>query len=151
MLVFRLCKERWAASAFSGEGAVRYGGRWHFVGTPVVYTAATRSLAALEMLVHLEIRHAPPGFVLIPAAVPDELIADLEDPPTGWDALPPRDAPRRAGDAWLKSRRSVALRVPSMVVRGEHNVLLNPQHPDFERVEVAKPEPFAFDPRLAGA
>lgn len=149
MQVFRLCLKRWAATAFSGEGAVRYGGRWHLAGTPVVYAATSRALAALEVLVHLEIRHAPPGFVLIPADVPDELIADLGEPPPGWDALPPGDVSRRAGKAWLESRRSVALRVPSIVVRGEHNVLLNPLHPELERVEIGRPEPFAFDPRLA--
>ncbi|MCP3961005.1 MAG: RES family NAD+ phosphorylase [bacterium] len=150
MRVFRLCLGRWAATAFSGEGAVRYSGRWHFAGTPVVYTATTRSLAALETLVHLEIRHAPPGFVLIPAEVPGELIADLEDPPPGWAALPPGDVSRRAGNAWLESRRSVALRVPSIVVKGEHNVLLNPLHPELGRVEIGEPEAFGFDPRLAG-
>lgn len=147
MRVFRLCQARWAANAWSGEGAVRYAGRWHFAGAPVAYTATSRSLAALEILVHLEIRHAPPGFVLISAEVPGELIAVL-DPPAGWDALPPGDAPRRAGATWLRSRSSAALRVPSLVVRGEHNVLLNPLHPDFGRIEIGEPEPFAFDPRL---
>ena len=148
MRAFRLCKARWAATAFSGEGAVRYAGRWHFAGAPVVYSATSRALAALEILVHLEIRHAPPDFVLIPAEVPDELITVLEDPPPGWDALPSGDASRRAGGDWLRSRGSVAFRVPSLVVRGEHNVLLNPLHPDFGRIEVGEPEAFAFDPRL---
>ena len=148
MRAFRLCKARWAATAFSGEGAVRYAGRWHFAGAPVVYTATSRALAALEILVHLEIRHAPPGFVLIPAEVPDELITVLEDPPPGWDALPAGDASRRAGAAWLRSRNAAALQVSSLVMQGEHNVLLNPLHPDFGRIEVGEPEPFAFDPRL---
>ncbi len=148
MQVFRLCKARWAATAWSGEGALRYAGRWHFAGTPMVYTAASRALAALEVLVHLEIRHAPPGFVLIPAQVPDELVRKLEDPPPAWDTLPPGDAPRRVGTTWAQSRSSVGLEVPSVVLRGEHNVLLNPTHPDFGLVEVGEPEPFVFDPRL---
>jgi RES domain-containing protein len=150
MRVYRLCKARWAATAWSGEGALRYAGRWHFAGTPVVYTAAGRALAALELLVHLEIRHAPPSFVLIPAEVPDPLIETLEDPPPGWDALPPGDVSRRLGTGWARSGASVGLRVPSVVLRGEHNVLLNPSHPDFARVAVGEPEPFAFDPRLLG-
>ncbi len=148
MLGFRLCKARWAETAFSGEGALRYAGRWHFAGSPVVYTATSRALAALEVLVHLEIRHAPPSFVLIPALVPDELITPLENPPPGWNALPAGDIARRLGTAWLKSSSSVALRVPSMVVNGEHNLLLNPLHPDFRRIEIGDPELFAFDPRL---
>ena len=151
MRVFRLCQARWADTAFSGEGAARYAGRWHFAGTPVVYTATSRALAALEILVHLEIRHAPPSFVLIPAEVPDESITKLESPPPGWDALPAGEAARRAGDAWLRSGASTALQVPSMVVRGEHNLLLNPLHPDFGRIERGDSEPFAFDPRLLEA
>ncbi len=148
MRVYRLCQARWAQAAFSGEGSVRYAGRWHFAGTPVVYTANGRALAALEILVHMEIRHAPPGFVLIPAEVPGGLVTNLEDPPPGWDALPPGDPSRQAGTDWLRSHRSLALRVPSMVVRGEHNVLLNPLHPDIGHLEVGDAEPFAFDPRL---
>ncbi|MCP4659684.1 MAG: RES family NAD+ phosphorylase [bacterium] len=148
MQVFRLCKARWAVTAFSGEGGLRYDGRWHFAGTPVVYTAPSRALAALEVLVHLEIRHAPPNFALIPAEVPEELIISLEDPPADWDTMPPSDSLRWVGTAWVRSRVSVGLKVPSVVVRGEHNVLLNPLHPDFGRVEVGEPEPFAFDPRL---
>ncbi len=148
MRVFRLCKARWAASAFSGEGAARYPGRWHFAGTPVVYTAASRALAALEILVHLEIRQAPPSFVMIPVQVPDDLVTVLEAPPPGWNVLPAGDVSRQIGTAWVRSRRSVGLRVPSVVLSGEHNVLLNPAHPDYGRVDVGEPEPFAFDPRL---
>lgn len=148
MRVFRLCKTRWAASAFSGEGALRYSGRWHYAGTPVVYTAASRGLAALEALVYLEMRQAPPSFVMIPAEVPDDLVAVLEAPPPGWNVLPAGDVSRRLGSEWVRSRTSVGLRVPSVVLPGEHNVLLNPAHPDYSRVDVGEPEPFAFDPRL---
>ena len=102
-------------------GADRVQRRGRRAGTPVVYTATSRALAALEVLVHLEIRHAPPGFVLIPVEVPDELVTSLEDPPPGWDALPPGDASRQVGTSWLRSGSSLALRVPSMAVRGEHN------------------------------
>jgi RES domain-containing protein len=148
MQVFRLCKARWATSAFSGEGALRYSGRWHHAGTPVVYTAASRALAALEVLVHLEIRQAPPSFVIIPAEVPEDLVTVIEAPPPGWNVLPPGDVSRRIGSEWVRSRSSVGLRVPSVVLPGEHNVLLNPTHPDYGRVDVGEPEPFTFDPRL---
>src|SRR5205814_1091186 len=51
---WRIFKPRHGASAFTGEGARRYGGRWNSKGVAVVYTAASCSLAALEMLVHLQ-------------------------------------------------------------------------------------------------
>lgn len=148
MQVFRLCKARWAATAFSGEGGLRHAGRWHEAGTSIVYTATSRSLAALEILVHLEIRHAPADFVIIPADVPDELVTTLENPPQGWDVLPAGEASRRVGTSWVRGQASIGLRVPSVVVRGEHNVLVNPRHQEFGRVAIAEPEPFFFDPRL---
>ncbi len=151
MQVYTLCMERWASTAFGGEGAIRYAGRWHFAGTPMVYTASTRALAALETLVHLEIRHASPNFVMIPADVPDELVQPLEDLPPDWDALPGGDVTRRIGSAWIQSRASLALQAPSAVVRGEHNVLLNPLHADCRHWVLGEPEPFAFDPRLLSA
>jgi RES domain-containing protein len=41
------------------------------------------------------------------------------------------------------------LRVPSVLVPQEHNLLLNPAHPEFAQVRLAaEPEPFFFDERL---
>jgi len=148
MRAYRLCKSRWASTAFSGEGALRYAGRWHFAGTPIVYTATSRSLAALEILVHMEIRHAAPDFTIIPVEIPEDLIQNLDELPAGWDDLPAGEASRRVGTEWARARTSVALEVPSAVVRRERNVLVNPFHPDFEKVEICPTEPFVFDPRL---
>jgi RES domain-containing protein len=51
------------ASAFDGDGARRYAGRWHHKGQSVVYTAATQSLAALEILVHVDSDLIPNNFI----------------------------------------------------------------------------------------
>ena len=40
------------------------------------------------------------------------------------------------------------MRLPSAIVQGGSNLLLNPVHRDFGRIEVVSVEPFAFDPRL---
>ena len=55
---WRLVKARHAAGAFDGEGARLHGGRWNSRGARVVYVSSSRSLAALELLVHLEIAEA---------------------------------------------------------------------------------------------
>lgn len=75
--------------------------------------------------------------------------AEVENLPAGFDVLPSPDRSRAFGDLWLRERRSLALRVPSAVVRPEWNLLLNPAHPDMARVRVLRAEPFALDPRLA--
>jgi RES domain-containing protein len=49
----------------------------------------------------------------------------------------------------VKEARSAVLEVPSVIVQFEPNYLINPGHPDFKRIKIGKPVPFAFDPRLA--
>jgi RES domain-containing protein len=152
MRVYRLCKAEHAAAAFTGEGAILYAGRWHHAGTPVVYTAESRSLAVLEQLVHLSRNRLPPRFVCFAVDVPDELeitVAPLAELPAGWRSYPGPLELRDLGTKWAQSNASVALAVPSAVVPAERNVLLNPRHPDFARLAIGAPEPFAVDERLA--
>lgn len=105
------------------------------------------------MLVHVKraqlLRDA---YVMIEAGVPDEVIRDL-DPAAlsdGWNAAEETPISTDVGDAWFDERVSVALRVPSVVIPGQYNLLLNPEHPEWSKVRVGRPEPFLFDPRLAG-
>jgi RES domain-containing protein len=53
-----------------------------------------------------------------------------------------------AGPGWVRSKRSVAFEVPSAVVEGEWNVLLNPAHADFSKIEIAPATPFRYDERM---
>jgi RES domain-containing protein len=149
---WRLVKEVWSQAAFTGEGSRRWPGRWNSRGVPVVYTAESRSLAILETLVNFEgadRRHLP-RCVLIEARFAARLVETVEPAalPAGWDAYPATPATREFGDRWVAERRSAVLRVPSAVTRGEVNYLLNPQHRDFERIEIQPPEPVQWDPRL---
>ncbi len=153
MRVFRLVDEAYADTAFTGEGARLFGGRWNSPGTPMIYTSASLSLAQLELLVHLEAEEAlshywryfvveiAPSHVL---AVED--FAGIVDSPDFWTAL---DSTRSMGDRWVAERASVGLIVPSGVTPGERNVLLNPHHPDYaSSVTVGSPQHLAFDRRL---
>jgi RES domain-containing protein len=150
MLAWRICRSRFAATAWNGEGARLYGGRWNHIGTPIVYTSTSRALAALEVLVHTDPGLAPTDFVMIPAEIPDTLIRQVEVAtlPIDWDQLPAGDETRSFGSEWAARLDSVALAVPSVVVHYERNLMINPRHPDFSRVELGAPEPFSFDPRL---
>ena len=40
------------------------------------------------------------------------------------------------------------LELPSVIIPGEPNYLLNPEHPDFKKIAIGEPVPFCFDPRL---
>lgn len=56
----------------------------------------------------------------------------------------------RLGTQWLASGASVALLVPSTIVPSEHNVMLNPRHAGWERVEKGAPVLFPVDVRFYG-
>ena len=51
---WRIVKRKRARAAVTGEGARLYGGRWNSAGASIVYTAGSQSLAALEIVVHLD-------------------------------------------------------------------------------------------------
>ncbi len=148
--VWRIVKRNRAAGAFDGEGARRTGGRWNAPGTRVVYTAEHASLAALELLAHLQRSSVLLSYVLIPCEIPEELVEPLDRNllPRAWRSSPAPAELQRIGDAWSGAMRSVALEVPSAIVDVESNVLLNPRHPDFARVAIGEPMPFAYDIRL---
>ena len=152
MTVWRLSTVKYAASLFSGEGARLFGGRWSPVGLPVVYCAESRSLAVVEILTGLDDtdRLFEQAWVLAPAEIPDECIEKPARVPDNWRQYPHAPSTQTFGAEWVQAGRSAALRVPSAVVPGEFNYLLNPAHPDFKRVKTGKPEPFSFDPRLRG-
>jgi RES domain-containing protein len=154
MRLWRICKAEHAATAFTGEGALLYPGRWHHAGTPVVYCSDSRALAALEQLVHLHRNRLPPDFVCFSVEVPDDFATrevGSAELPAEWRHQPGPPELRDIGTGWAESGESAVLQVPSAVVPGEHNFLLNPRHPDFGRLGIGNPEPFAFDERLVGS
>ncbi len=149
VVAWRLVRERYAAKAFSAEGAEKYGGRWNSRGVAVVYASATLSLAALECLVHL----TPPvtfRYAAFRIAIPAKLVEKVRvgGLPRDWRGEPPGPASMAVGDRWVAGGSSAVLEVPSAIVPGEFNYLLNPAHPGFDSISVGRPEPFAFDRRL---
>jgi RES domain-containing protein len=147
---WRITKRKHARHAFSGEGAREFGGRWNNPGTAVVYTAQSQSLAALEMLVHLDSADLLEKYVLLAADFDQSLVkvVDASNLPRNWRADPPPAQVRSIGDEWVLGGSSAVLQVPSVLVSGENNFLLNPGHQDFARIRFGKPLAFRFDARL---
>lgn len=127
-----------------------YGGRWNSPGTAMIYAADSPSLAALELLVGLEDAAFLSSFVLLSVDIPDPAIVDLKTDqlPADWRSYPAPPALARYGDAWIRAATSLALRVPSVVVPQQSNLLIHPKHPDFRSLVFGSPEPFHLDPRL---
>jgi RES domain-containing protein len=149
MQVWRLFPARFRETAFTGVGGLYAARRWNHLGTPMVYCATSPALAALEFFVNLEPNEAPDDLLLAEAAIPDDLVEqlDLSLLPAGWRELNSL-ACRDLGSGWAASGRSVALQVPSAVVEGDWNLLLNPRHVDFNRIKLISPKPFRYDERM---
>jgi RES domain-containing protein len=149
MQLWRLCSARYASQAFSGMGGTYAARRWNEKGHLIVYTATARALAAIEYFVNLEPNQAPDDLIMLEARVPDAQIeqVNLALLPRNWFELDSR-ACQAIGTEWLKSKRSLALKVPSVPVRGDWSVLLNPAHPDFPSVTITSREPFFYDERM---
>lgn len=146
---WRIVKAKHAATAFSGKGAADHGGRWNSHGVAVVYCSQSKSLAALESLVHL---NPPVRFKYVAVLVTfDASLVEwfpARKLPHGWRTEPPPPGTQRVGDLWVSASRSTVLALPSVIIPGETNFLLNPAHPDFSKVARGKPAVFVFDPRL---
>ena len=153
MKVWRISKRRHAATAFSGEGPRLAAGRWNPAGVPMVYTSSSLSLAVVEVFVHLDPFESP-EFVSIGADVPvgEEELEDAKRSvllkiPKDWRQIA-NPVLRQMGADWIASGRSLAMPVPSAVVDGEWNVLINPAHRDAAAIKFESPRPFEFDARM---
>jgi RES domain-containing protein len=147
---WRIVKTRYSADAFSGEGARLYGGRWNSAGIAIVYTAGSKSLATLELLVHLDNTSVLPSFSICPVDFDDSLV-ELIDPvtlPRDWRQAASPLSLQAVGDDWISRGSSVVLRVPSAVIESEYNYLINPVHIDFKKLVIGSMEVFILDPRL---
>jgi RES domain-containing protein len=136
----RIVRPEHLDTAFSGKGALKFGGRWNSKGTAMVYCAGSRSLSALEMLVHLEAADILNTYLCIQAEFDDKIVlaVSAEDLPANWREDPIPMATMAIGDNWVASGVSAVLKVPSVIVPEEANYLLNPQHPDFRKVTVGQ-------------
>jgi RES domain-containing protein len=149
---YRIVKKELETGAFSGDGAAEHPGRWNHRGYRVVYTAESRSLASLEIMVNMG-RESTERFrySVFTVTVPERVkIAHLNvsDLPSRWRGARHLDATKDIGTLWLKGVSSAVLSVPSSVIPSERDYLLNPVHPDFVKITISAPESFSFDSRL---
>jgi RES domain-containing protein len=149
---FRIANKKFAQTAFNGDGARQYGGRWNPVGFATVYTAESLSLAVLEILVHLEDEALLfQRFIKIPVTFDPALVQTLPNKslPDDWDNLPIPESTQKIGKKWIQKGEYAILKVPSTIIKEEYNYLINPLHPDVSHLKIGPPQQFDFDHRLA--
>ena len=119
----------------------------------MVYAASHLSLAALEYLVQIDPEDAPDDLVALRLHVSDSATDLVYDPamlPEGWRDTPPPPECQAIGDQWARSGEHLLLRVPSVLVPEETNLLVNPAHSEASRVRVSASRTFSYDLRLLG-
>jgi RES domain-containing protein len=149
---WRIVPEGKAATAFDGEGARLYGGRWNSPGVPMIYASEHQSLAALEIRVHIDKTAMRKTYKCFAFQFDEKLmeVFRIGSLPGDWRLEPPPHSLQQLGDKWVKSGTSVILAVPSVIIPKERNYLINPKHPNFAKVKIGPPTEFTFDQRLFG-
>jgi len=149
MIVYRLSKSIYA-NDLSGKGAELVGGRWNSKGVPVVYTSGSRALATTEIAVHTSLANIPVDYCIVSIDIPDGSIMtpEIKDLPVDWSDVPAKSASQKYGDKFVNDNMYLVLKVPSAVVQGDFNYIINPRHKDILFVEIEDISSFTFDKRL---
>src|SRR5690606_23947764 len=106
------------------------GARWNSVGVPMVYFASSKSLALLEVLVHLPSTLFPDNFCMSAFQVPDDYIEfSVAQLPPNWKEIQHQSNIQKIGDSFIRSKSNLLCKVPSIIINDEYNFLLNPYHP----------------------
>lgn len=148
---FRIGDPGGAYPIFDATGSTIAPGRWNTPGSPLIYTSDHYSTALLEKLVHGSGR-LPPNQHYVAITLPLGLSYEVLSQPAlpGWDSMP-ATVSKEFGERWCSERRSAILLVPSVVARLDHNVLINPAHPEFAMISASLHRRVYWDRRLYGA
>lgn len=148
MTVFRICNPQFSED-ISGTGAKLYGGRWNSKGIAMLYASEHISLSVLEMLVHNHFTDFATDLNLIHLAFADTLsVKEVKNSKLKTDWINDFDYTRFMGDQFIKAGTHAILKVPSAVIKEEHNFIINPSHSDFKKIKITQTVSFSTDKRL---
>ncbi|MBS1495715.1 MAG: RES family NAD+ phosphorylase [Bacteroidetes bacterium] len=147
MFVYRIALEKYTHQLLSpGTEA-----RWNSKGNFVIYTAASRALACLENIVHRDSEGLKALFKVMIIDIPDSVSIqeiNVKNLPVDFPNTSTLHITRQMGNNWLYAQKTAVLKVPSAIIKGESNYLLNPAHSQFKKIKIKALEDFEFDNRL---
>jgi RES domain-containing protein len=151
MIVYRITKKE--HSALDGMGGLYGPGRWHKKGNLVIYTSEHASLVAWEKIVHVtSFENLPKNLLLVKIELPEGIVVQSVPQKVlvkGWNSFPFALETVDYGTSFLQKKEHLALKVPSVIIPDEFNILLNPLHPDIRDCIVISTIPFVFDQRVS--
>jgi RES domain-containing protein len=149
MIVYRITLAKYARALFaSGNPA-----RWNSRDVKMIYTAESKALACLENVVHRNSKGLQAHFKVMYIEIPDDLqitVLKEADLKKGWSLFKNMPYTQEKGNQWIKEKATAILQVPSVIIKGTSNFLLNPAHNDFSNISLLKSEVFTFDSRIKG-
>ena len=133
-----------------GAGGLFADGRWHALGDRVVYFGASAAIVVLERLAHTDPDLLPDDLQLarfeFSGPVPDATVEEFAPLPADWQH--DENVTRSIARAWRQRGSSCLLAVPSVILPEESNFVLDPEHPDAQKLRLVHARRFTFDPRL---
>lgn len=148
MIVYRISNPLYS-NDISGTGAKLMGGRWNSKGIPILYTSEHISLAVLEMLVNTKFQDYAIALDLVMIQIPASAsLSEINISKIKKEWIRDVDYTSFMGDAFIKDKQSLLLKVPSAVITEEHNYLINPLHADFKKIKIIETRSFKTDKRL---
>ncbi len=149
MIVYRLSRGKYHLD-LTGKGAELYGGRWNSKGVAMLYTSQSRALAFAEVAIHIPVGIVPKDYFLISINTSDTasiLKLAEKDMPADWRSNPHSNSTQNIGDQFIVESKYLIFQVPSAIVPGDFNFLINPNHSLIKEVTIKDVEPFEFDSR----
>lgn len=150
MEFFRLHNKKYPVE-LSGFGAAKFGARWNSKGTEVIYLACSRALALAEVVVHLNLSNLPSNFCMLTVFIPNTVAISQLDCALlneDWNFFPESFSTQKIGDLFVTTKQFCILKVPSAVVKGDFNYVINPYHIDFDKIKIINQDDFPIDARL---
>jgi RES domain-containing protein len=148
MKVYRIGKCKYI-NDLSGYGSFLNAGRWHYEGMHILYSRTNPAIAMLECLVNFDSRRPPSNMCLVVLEIDEHLITSLQNPlPVNWDAYPSPQALQEIGSGFIAEKKFLGMEVPSAIAPLSKNILINPNHKDFNLIKIIETLPFEFDKRL---
>ena len=149
MIVYRLTQAEYK-DQLTGIGAELYVGRWSSKGVRIIYTSQSRALCTTEIAVHTPLGIIPSSHYLQSINIPDGKFKQVKTAELDkkWKAFPHHNSSKSIGDNFINENKSLVLKVPSAVIQGDYNYIINPKHKLFSKVEILSIESFGFDKRL---
>jgi len=149
MEIFRISDQVYA-SKLTASGRPN---RWNMAGENVIYTAASRSLSTLELIVHRSSIKPTAIYKMMVISIADEdhLIKQLyiNDLPDNWRSIAAYSQLQKIGSKWYKSEETLILKVPSVIIPYEYNYIINTEHPEFSaNVSRIRGEEYFWDTRI---